>query len=284
MATTKNEEELIDEARFVFKGSVQKLNASNVAEVEAVDKSKTVIVRVDEIIQAPEAFADQIGRDVTVKLRSGGGKKLKAGESAVFYTNGWIMAENLGVEEVAHRPIEAATRAMSAASADPARNLAERDVQKRLSSADVVITGKVSSIRIPEDAQTRGMLSESADGTTQHKPVSEHDPEWREAVVEVADVEKGPHAKKNIVIRFPSSEDVRWYKAPKFVPGQEGIFILHKTQEEPATGKRAMGTVTSEEAETTEAFTALHPADFQPLKKLTQVKTLMEAAPETDND
>lgn len=282
MATSKNEEELIQEARFVFKGTVQKLNASNVAEVDAKDKSKTVIVRVDEIIQAPEAFAGYTGSDVTVKLR-GGGKKLKVGDAAVFYTNGWIMGENLAVEEVAHRPIEGSALALSTPSDDPAKTLAERDVQKRLSSADVVVTGKVSSIRIPEDAAPSGMMAEATDGTTQHKPVSEHDPEWREAVVEVADVEKGPHAKKNIVVRFPSSDDVRWYKAPKFYPGQEGIFILHKTQEAPATGERKMGTVTSEEAETTEAFTALHPADFQPLKKLSQVKTLIEAVPDTDN-
>ncbi|MBA3766448.1 MAG: hypothetical protein H0W99_05565 [Acidobacteria bacterium] len=282
MPTSPSEEELVQQSRFIFRGNVQKLKAANVADMDAKDKSKSIIVRLDEIIQAPETFANYTGRDVTVKLR--GGKKLKVGDRAVFYTNGWIMGDNLAVEEVGHRPIEGAALTFVAATDDPARNLAARDVQERLTSADVVVTGRVASIRIPEDAEESGLVSSALDKPARRSPISEHNPKWREAVVEVADVEKGAHAKKNIVVRFPSSDDVRWYKAPKFYPGQEGVFILHKTQKVSATAdERAPATVTDEEAETTDAFTALHPADFQPLKQREQVKTLIKTSPDTDN-
>src|SRR5262245_61647012 len=103
MPAHSSEEELVKQARFIFQGSVRKLKASNMSEVE--DTSRTVIVRVDEIIQAPEALAGNVGRDITVKLSRG--EKVKQGEQAVFYTNGWIFGENIAVESIGHRVVEA---------------------------------------------------------------------------------------------------------------------------------------------------------------------------------
>src|ERR1043165_5249552 len=98
MTDAPSEKELARRASFIVRGTVMKLKASNVAQVEAVDKDKTIIVHVDEIIEAPEGLTDFAGQEVTVKLR--GGSRLKVGDHAVFYTNGWIRAENLAVEEV----------------------------------------------------------------------------------------------------------------------------------------------------------------------------------------
>ncbi|HKE30632.1 MAG TPA: hypothetical protein VKD65_02830 [Candidatus Angelobacter sp.] len=281
-----SEEELVKQARFIFQGTVRKLKASNMSAIE--DTSRTIIVRVDEIIQAPEALAGYVGQDITIKLSSG--EKVKQGEQAVFYTNGWMFAETIAVESIGHRAVEETPLALSATrGGDPARTLADRDVQKRLATADVVVTGKVSSIRVPADAETgrpstaRRMRS-AEEEQTRRPPISEHDAMWLDAVVEVADVEKGSHQKKEIVIRFPSSNDVRWYKAPKFRPGQEGVFILHKTRksDQPST-RRVAATVTDEEAETTEAYTALHPEDFQPLQQRAEIKTLIKATTDSDN-
>src|SRR5262249_37182142 len=55
-----------DEPRFVFKGTVRKLRASTEPEVKA--SARTAVVRVDEVIHAPEALADVAGHDVTVEL------------------------------------------------------------------------------------------------------------------------------------------------------------------------------------------------------------------------
>lgn len=279
MPANANEEELLKQARFVFKGTVQKLKAANVSGVDKKDRA--VIVRVDEVVQAPETLGDYTGQDVTVIL--GDGEKLKAGQRAVFYTNATIFEENIGVELVGHRDMEGPALALGADFREPAVNLAKQQMKERLETADVVVTGKVSSVRLPEDEQqskagaaaTMGLTDEAAPG--RRRPISEHEPHWREAVIEVANVEKGEHAKKEIVIRFPDSNDVRWYKAPKFRPGQKGVFILHKTQpSRPAGAHGLAATLTNKEAETTEAYTALHPADFQPLHEHPEVQTLIK--------
>jgi hypothetical protein len=73
-------------------------------------------------------------------------------------------------------------------------------------------------------------------------------------------VHKGSVAKKQVVLRFPSSTDVRWYRAPKFHAGQQGVFSLRPDQ---VSGHIAFGEAAasfSPEA----AFTCLHSADFQP--------------------
>jgi hypothetical protein len=279
MPANSSEEELLKQARFVFKGTVQKLKAANVAGVDKKDKGRTIIVRVDEVVQAPESLGDYTGQDVTVIL--GEGQQLKAGQKAVFYTNATIFEDNIGVEAVGVREIEGPALALGAAFRDPAINLASQQMKERLETADVVVTGEVTSIRLPEDepppARTRGARSLTEDAAAPpRRPISEHEPHWREAVVAVANVEKGAHNKKEVVIRFPESNDVRWYKAPKFRPGQQGVFILHKTQPTRSARTRGIaGTLTDSEAETTDAYTALHPADFQPLQQHPEVQTLI---------
>jgi hypothetical protein len=73
-----------EEPRFVFKGTVRKLRASTEPEVKA--SPRTAVVRVDEVIHAPEVLADMAGHDVTVEL--GGRDKLAAGQQAMFFAHG----------------------------------------------------------------------------------------------------------------------------------------------------------------------------------------------------
>jgi hypothetical protein len=111
-------------------------------------------------------------------------------------------------------------------------------------------------------------------------PVSEHDPDWREAVVEVNEVHKGSAKKKQIVVRFPASTDVMWYAAPKFHPGQQGYFMLHKEEAQTSKPKRAKKSVGKSaaimEAGTKEVYTALNPADFLPYNQPGGIKTIIE--------
>ena len=100
MSKNLSEADLARLANYVFKGTVIKLKKSNVPDVSAGDR--TVIVRVDETIESPETLADFNGREVTVEL--GGRKKVKEGDSAIFYTNGWIFGEGLAVRSIDHRP------------------------------------------------------------------------------------------------------------------------------------------------------------------------------------
>lgn len=253
----------------------------------------TLVVRIEEIITAPPVLTQFAGREITVQFENR--PKLKTGQSAIFYTNGWLFGETIAVRAVASEPVEeprpvasrARARASARATADPVQNLKLQNLQARLSSADVVVAGKVSAIRLPADEVAKGSgpvasgarrrAAGGAEPMRKRAPITEHDPKWREAVIEVANAEKGAPGRKEVVVRFPSSDDVRWYKAPKFVPGQEGVFILHKTQP-PAAARRASrrrGAVTTTEAETTEAFTALDPADFQPIEQKPSIQNLI---------
>src|SRR6266404_8865779 len=84
------------QATFVFQGTVQKIKAVTMADVPI--SNRTVIVRIDHLIQAPEALRDYAGHEITVQLAPD--EKVKAGESYVFYTNGWIFGEGLAVQSI----------------------------------------------------------------------------------------------------------------------------------------------------------------------------------------
>ncbi len=63
----------------------------------------------------------------------------------------------------------------------------------------------------------------------------------------------------------PRSTDELWIDSPKFVPGQEGVWLLHRDQQERgAAAMRVSG-----------ALTALDPIDFQPRDRLEQVRSLL---------
>ena len=83
------------------------------------------------------------------------------------------------------------------------------------------------------------------------------------AIVDVEAVHKGQHdARKQIVIKFPTSTDVRWRDAPKFHAGQEGVFLLHKTQ------LQAMPTAMAAAPLDDYEYTSLNAEDFQSLDDL----------------
>src|SRR3954470_9122139 len=102
-----------EDASFVFQGTVQKLKATATEDVPA--SADTVTVRVDRVVQAPEALTAYQGRDVTVRLARK--EKVAPGETFLFYTNGWIFGEGLAVQSVGLRP--ATPAAVAAESLQP---------------------------------------------------------------------------------------------------------------------------------------------------------------------
>src|SRR5262249_56361932 len=97
------------EARFVFKGTVQKLKAATMREITANDR--TVVVRVDEVIQAPESLSHYAGQNITVLLA--GKKKFKKGQQAVFFTNGGVYGDSIVVQSVDERAVDKMSAAMT---------------------------------------------------------------------------------------------------------------------------------------------------------------------------
>jgi len=163
--------------------------------------------------------------------------------------------------------------------AAPAKSLPAQHLEEQVRAADLVLSGTVSAVRLPsEESPALALRAAHAPQSQPSKRISEHDPLWNEAVIDVHDVHKG-NADKQVVIRFPSSNDIRWHKAPKFHPGQQGVWLLQKkdvasSQQPTATAalRRAAGTVKMP------AYTALHPADFQPIDQVESIKTLIQAS------
>ena len=255
-----------DHAKFVFQGTVRKLRASALEQVPASDR--TVVVRVDRVIHAPESLSDCAGQDVTVRLAEG--ETVKSRESVIFHAHGWIFAEGIAVQSVGH---DAATkRAVAALShhpRDPVRSLHAREALEQAARADLIVTGRVSAVRVPAET-ARARPPRVASGHAVER-ISEHAPLWREAVIDVDEVHKGRNPGPQVVVRFPKSGDVRWHRAPKFRKGQQGVFMLHK--EQLARGAAAAGASSGPDH-----YTALHAADVQPLEELPRIKRAAENA------
>jgi hypothetical protein len=266
-------------ARFLFRGTIQKLNASLLAHVPK--DVQTAIVHVDEIFQAPPAFAKTLGKQITVKLAAGA--KPKTGEQLLFHANGWLFGDSVAVESLKQEKSAPGKTMLEEPASDPVRNFANRELERRVSGAAMVVEGQVSSIHLPQAQSIAAAASRPA------RPVSEHDPKWREAVVDVAMVHKGKPGTKQVVIRFPSSTDVQWYRAPKFHTGDRGVWLLQPSTQPPGAGKGAKrggpgaAVLAATAVPGAPVYTALHPMDFHPANKLDTVASVIRTAVASQN-
>ena len=274
---------------FVFRGRIKKLKSATMKDLP-VD-ARTVVVTVNQVIEAPPALAEYNGQDITVQLS--GRRQVRVGQELIFHTTSWIFGESIAVRSVEEEPVVGRRAAVLSAAVDPVERRAQRQKRVHFDAADLVVSGKVVAVRLPAGTTQRSRAlgsratSSAASIQVQRGPVSEHDPKWREAVVEVDEVHKGSHRKKQVVVRFPASKDVMWYGAPKFHPGQQGFFMLRKPKTEKPKVKRSRkqpgrrdlteSAVAEPEVETSETYVALDPTDFQPYSEPGGVKTIIES-------
>jgi hypothetical protein len=232
MATRRRATDVAKHATFVFEGTVRRLESTTMPDVPA--NERTVVVHVDRVLKAPATLAGYADQDITVELSPNAA--VRQGQRAVFHTQGWRFGESLAVQSLAQTDIDGTASAPRRA--NPVQEKAGHDVESHLAEADLVVRGRVSRVRVPPKPARRAAASGP------RTSISEHSPLWQEAVIDIDAVRKGRPARKQVVVRFPSSTDVRWARVPKFHPGQEGIFLLHKGG--------------------SSAYTALHAQDFQP--------------------
>jgi hypothetical protein len=204
--------DLAAKASFVFRGTVQQLNASTLPEV--ADKTNTAIVRVDQTIQSPQALSHYTGQNITVQLAS----PVTVGEQTVFFTNAWLFGNaGVAVRSLGHVAPGPETLALHPVGSDPVTNLENRDARAHFDAAEMVVSGTVTNVRtVPEAKPDRAPR--------------EHDPDWREATIEVSSTQKGGVGEKEVLVRFPASADKIWHKVPKLKAGDKGQFVLHKPQ------------------------------------------------------
>jgi len=199
------------------------------------------------------------GQEVTVQLS--GDQRAEAGQTLIFHASGASFGDSVVIQA---NNVESATAtrvaSLSLHPTDPVQSLERREALSQAAAADLIVSGRVSAVRLPAaEAQARSVVS---GGRTKER-ISEHAPVWQEAVIDIDSVHKGQHSQKQVVVRYPSSTDVRWHNAPKFHAGQEGVFMLHRQQ---LARERAAAGVGPEE------YTAANAADVQPLEELPQIE------------
>ena len=251
---SSNFDELIARAPFVFRGTVESLGTATTAAVAATDLTATV--RVNEVVRAPQALRRYAGQLITVELSSG--EEVEPGSSFMFFTRPKLFADTLVVTEIGRQAVEAAAAAAGAADArDALARVATAALTARLQAAEAVIVGRVAVVRPSTLAAATPEMQ---------RPLSEHDPQWSEAVVEVNSVVSGSVTTDNpVTILFPASIDVAWYQAPKYAAGQSGVFLLH-SEHVPTAAPEITGPT----------FTTLHPQDFHPAQVEPQIRALLE--------
>lgn len=243
-------DDLVARAQLIFRGTVQRRAAATVLSLPVSER--TAVVRVDEVFLAPERFGRLQGQLVTVQLDSAEDARveLEPGQPAVFFTVGWFYEQTVGVREVGRLTLEQAGSDIRRRISRALQDVKDGKMRERLAGAELVVVGKVASVA-PASVEREG-------------PPGEHDPLWWEATIAVESVEKGALEDAVVRVYFPSSTDVAWYRAPKFIAGQEGIWILRRTE------IRGLAV---------EGYTALDPLDVRPKSELRRIRALLQARP-----
>jgi hypothetical protein len=199
------------QARFVFLGTVLRIGAAT--ELAIPVDTKTAVVRVDEVLLAPQQLQDEEGQEVTVRLRDA--PLLQPDQQAIFYTNPWLYGEHLAVIEVDRRGSQ-----QRAGVSRQLQNNSEREEDRlltlRIADAELIVVGVV--------VDTKPVFQ-------QQPTASEHDPEWWQAETTVEQPLKGAHPGPTVTFLFAASIDVAWFQAPKVRAGQSGIWLLQRPVE-----------------------------------------------------
>jgi hypothetical protein len=258
-----NQAALMTKSSIIFSGTVSQLAATSFADVPK--SAQTIVVRVDSIVRKPSAVSLKKGDNVTVEVKDT--SAFQEGMHATFYTDGWIFGSGVAVKELGHEVGPAPAEAVKAAGAgekvhgQSTEEMSDQELLDRMNKADYVVVGRVTDVH-------RWNPPKSKSGAPY--PVTEHDPDWHEAVVEIQSVLKGGKVKGNkVVVRFPERNDVAWVHSPKFEKNQKGIFCLNRDQ---ATGMPT----TKLGGQQVNVYTCLGHGDSIPLSEEARVRSLLK--------
>jgi len=251
---------LVKQSSIVFAGTVSQLGATSFAGVPK--SAQTIVVRVDSVLKKPPAVSLKKGDNVTVELKDP--SVFQQGAQATFYTEGWIFGSGVAVKELGHEFKPSSGETSKPAGADEKavqqtqEQISDEELRDRLNAADFVIIGRVKEVHrwtVPKSAPQR---------------VSEHDPDWHEALIEVQSVLKGGQVKGNsIVVRFPGRNDVAWVHSPKLAKNQQGIFCLNRDQTSGVPTEKVGGRQVA-------VYTCLGHGDSLPMSDAPRVRSLLK--------
>lgn len=255
---TGNQAALMGKSSIVFSGTVSQLAAASFADVPK--SPQTIVVRVDAVLKKPAAVSLKNGDSVTVEAKDA--SAFQEGTRATFYTEGWIFGSGVAVKELGHVLGDAAPASVAGGAHGQGQDqLSDQQLKDRMNASDFVVVGRVTEVRTWNVPKTKS-------GSPLH--VTEHDPDWHEAVVEVQSVLKGGQVKgKRVVVRFPNRDDVAWAHSPRFAKNQRGIFCLNRDK---ATGTP----MTKLGSKDVYVYTCLGHGDALPLSEEARVRALLK--------
>ena len=252
---------LVQQSSIIFAGTVSQLGATSFAEVPK--SAQTIVVRVESVLKKPPAVSLKKGDNVTVEVKDPGA--FQPGMEVTFYTDGWMFGSGVAVKELSHEMRPSGGKPGAAGAEERVlrqveEQISDQELKQRLASADFVVIARVTDVR-------KWTAPEAA--SVPHR-VTEHDPDWHDAVIKIESILKGPKLKKNkLVVRFPQCNDVAWAHAPKFEKHQEGIFFLKKDEVSGAPIALLEGTEVN-------AYTCLRPGDWLPKADQARVRSLLK--------
>jgi hypothetical protein len=233
--------EALRQAELVFKARVSGVGVSTMPEVPASDT--TIVAVVESVYEAPEVLRFLAGKSITVITQDAG--TLHVGQDVLFLATGWLYGESIAVVEVG-RESDVDYEGLPKHLKSEAEAARDEALLERIRSAEVVVAGKVVATR-PMQALNLGNASE-------------HAPMWAEATIQVTSLAKGTVSADEVRMVYPESLDVKWYRAPKYRVGQDGVWILRKQRIEEL-GR--------------EELTALNLLDFHSMDSLNRIRGLI---------
>ncbi|MEV7770020.1 hypothetical protein [Kitasatospora sp. NPDC086791] len=249
--------ELVRRAPLSFVGTVTRVGGTSLAAVPAESRNeRTAVVRVDQVLHAPEAFRQLAGSEVTVQLAADA-ELMGVGDRAAFFTQGMVYGEALGVTEVGRLPAEAVQPhvSLAATTADELpftsvqREIRHQDLAAHAAEADAVVVGTVVGLERAGGAGGAG----GTGGVGSADRWSEHAPDWWRATIGITQVERGPVTGATVAVLYPNSRDAHHFRVPKPKAGQQGLWLLHATQDD----LRELA-----------PYELIHPEDYQPAHEL----------------
>lgn len=250
---------LASKSSIIFSGTVSQLAATSFADVPK--SAETIVVRVDSVEKKPAAVSLKKGDNVTVEVKDA--SAFQEGTHATFYTDGWIFGSGVAVKELGHELGNATEPVQASSAGKPSvqgkNEISDQELMDRMKASDFVVVGRVTDVH-------KWNVPKPRSGAPSR--VTEHDPDWHEAIVEVQSVLKGGKVKGNkVIVRFPNRNDVAWVNSPKFAKNQRGIFCLNRDQ---STGAPAYG------GQQANVYTCLGHGDALPISEEARVRSLLK--------
>ncbi|HEX6642769.1 MAG TPA: hypothetical protein VF215_16745 [Thermoanaerobaculia bacterium] len=176
-------------------------------------------VRVDETLRGAESIGDFTQQEIVVMTAGGD----NARKTAIYFVRPVVYGKTLVAEELGEMDVPSDKRAFANALAQAEQQNADAVLSERIASAEAVVVARVLDVR--SVVKERG-----------GRP-SEHDPEWAIARLAIVRTLKGQPRTAAcagvpcVEVAFAQSDDIRWFRAPKLVPGQEAIVFLRPADE-----------------------------------------------------